>query len=145
MKKYCEILNEETGLVRLGAGCTDEYYEEIGMKKREVRQSDIDFEWYLYDLCPMKTEEEKRREREEKEKQRRMSANMTKYDFYKKLLLPNGIDYDKLQQILHTSSEMNAAWQLCERVYREDEILIGAVKKFIPTVTDEDLDKLFGL
>lgn len=52
--KYCKILDEETGLVQLGAGCPDEYYEEIGMVKRNVRQSDVDFQWYLYDKCPIK-------------------------------------------------------------------------------------------
>ena len=42
--KYCEIIDEKTGLVMLGAGCSDEYYEEIGMVKRDVKQSDIDYE-----------------------------------------------------------------------------------------------------
>lgn len=139
VKKYCEIIDDKKGLVRLGAGCSDEYYKEIGMEKRNVRQSDIDFQWYLYDLCPMKSEEQKKKE----EEQRISMLNMTKLDFYKKVLLPNGIDYDKLQQILHTSSDMNAAWQLCERVYRGDELLIGAVKKFIPSITDEELTKIF--
>lgn len=143
--KYCEILDEEKGLVILGAGCTDEYYEEIGMKKRDVRQSDIDFNWYLYDLCPMKTEEQKRKEKEEYEKMRRMNANMTKYDFFKKVLAPNGIDYTQLNKILATNEDYKIAWDLCERVYREDEILVGAVKKFIPKLTDEELDRIFGL
>lgn len=64
MIKYCFILDKETGLVQLGAGCSDEYYKEIGMKEREVKQSDIDFQWYLAEKCPMKTETEKTQERE---------------------------------------------------------------------------------
>lgn len=139
MKKYCEILNEETGLVRLGAGCTDEYYKTIGMKEREVEQSDLDYQWYLKSKCPHKSEKQKKQE----EEYRISMLNMTKLDFYKKVLQPNGIDYDKLQQILHTSDEMNASWQLCSRVYRGDKILIGAVKKFIPSITDEELTKIF--
>lgn len=56
MLKYCKIINEETGLVQIGAGCPDEYYIEIGMEKRNVKQSDVDGEWYLYDKCPVKPE-----------------------------------------------------------------------------------------
>ena len=56
MRAYCLILDEETGLVQKGEGCPDEYYEEIGMVKRNIRQSDINGEWYLYDKCPMKPE-----------------------------------------------------------------------------------------
>lgn len=56
MRAYCLILDEETGLVQKGEGCPDEYYIEIGMEKRNIRQSDIDGEWYLYDKCPMQPE-----------------------------------------------------------------------------------------
>lgn len=136
MLKYCYIDDLETGLVQLGVGCSDEYYEEIGMKKQDVKQSDIDFQWYLSEKCPMKSEEQKKREEEE----RIQMLSMTKYDFYKFVLSPNGIDYSKLQEILHTNDEMNAAWQLCERVYRNDEFLCSAVKKYLPNV---DLDKIF--
>lgn len=59
MEKYCFITDEETGLVQLGAGCSDEYYIEIGMKLREVEQSEKNFQWYLADKCPHFTEEEK--------------------------------------------------------------------------------------
>lgn len=59
MIKYCFITDEETGLVQLGAGCPDEYYQEIGMKQRDVEQSEIDGKWYLTDKCPHYTEEEK--------------------------------------------------------------------------------------
>lgn len=59
MLKYCFIIDEEKGIVRLGAGCSDEYYEEIGMEKRNVDQSEIDFQWYLTEKCPHYTEEEK--------------------------------------------------------------------------------------
>ena len=57
--KYCKILDEETGLVQLGAGCPDEYYIAIGMELRSVQQSDINYQWYLAEKCPMKTEEQK--------------------------------------------------------------------------------------
>ena len=59
MIKYCFITDEETGLVQLGVGCPDEYYEEIGMQQRDVEQSEIDYQWYLSDKCPHYTIEEK--------------------------------------------------------------------------------------
>ncbi len=59
MIKYCFILDEQTGLVQLGANCDDEYYKEIGMKQRDVEQSEVDFQWYLAKKCPHYTEEEK--------------------------------------------------------------------------------------
>jgi len=63
MLKYCFITDQEKGLVQLGAGCSDEYYQEIGMEKRDVEQSDKDNQWYLSEKCPHKTEEEKTAER----------------------------------------------------------------------------------
>ena len=80
------------------------------------------------------------KERKEQEKERIAQLSMTKLDFYKYALQPNGIDYAKLQEILHTSEEMNACWQLCERVYRGDEVLCKAVEKFLPEI---DLDEIF--
>ena len=65
MIKYCFILDEEKGLVQLGAGCSDEYYIEIGMEQRDVEQSDIDFNWYLKNKCPHKSKEEKLKDAKE--------------------------------------------------------------------------------
>ena len=58
MLKYCKILNENIGLVQLGAGCSDEYYIEIGMQERDVEQSEIDNKWYLSEKCPHYSEAE---------------------------------------------------------------------------------------
>lgn len=57
--KYCFIVNEKTGLVDIGEGCRDEHYKEIGMKQRDVEQSEINELWYLKKKCPHYTEEEK--------------------------------------------------------------------------------------
>lgn len=59
MIKYCFLLDDNTGLVQLGVGCSDEYYKEIGMKQRDVEESEVDFQWYLKDKCPHYTPEEK--------------------------------------------------------------------------------------
>lgn len=52
-------MNNKTGLVQLGVGCSDEYYKAIGMKLRDVDQSEIDYKWYLANKCPHYTEQEK--------------------------------------------------------------------------------------
>ena len=59
MLKYCFIKDEHTGLVQLGVGCPDTYYMQIGMQKREVEQSEKDYQWYLAEKCPHYTEKEK--------------------------------------------------------------------------------------
>lgn len=69
MLKYCFITDQEKGLVQLGAGCSDEYYQEIGMEKRDVEQSDKDNQWYLSEKCPHKTDEEKLQDAKDAKKQ----------------------------------------------------------------------------
>ena len=96
MKKYCKIINEETGLVQLGAGCSDEYYKEIGMKLRNVEESEIDHEWYLADKCPHKSEEEK----EEEERRRIASLSMTRSDFFDNTIKAWGTDDEDLLPII---------------------------------------------
>lgn len=59
MQKYCFIKDEVTGLVQLGVGCSDEYYQSIGMEIRDVEQSEVDFGWYLSSKCPHYTDSEK--------------------------------------------------------------------------------------
>lgn len=81
MRKYCKIINEKTGLVQIGVGCPDEYYIEIGMEKRNVKQSDLDGEWYLEEKCPIKPEPTpKDREKDFKSK----FFNVTGYGWYRK-------------------------------------------------------------
>ena len=76
MIKYCFITDEEKGLVQLGAGCSNEYYEKIGMKQRDVEESEVDFQWYLVEKCPHYTPEEKlQNAKEEKLREANKEAN----------------------------------------------------------------------
>lgn len=59
MLKYCNIVNESTGLVNIGTGTNIEYYKSIGMVERDVEQSDVDGAWYLIEKCPHKPEAQK--------------------------------------------------------------------------------------
>lgn len=82
-------------------------------------------------------------EQAEKERERISMLNMTKYDFYKYVCQPNNISYQQLIQFVNSNDEVAAAWNLCERVYRGDELLLPAIKQVIPTMTDELLTQIF--
>ena len=64
MIKYAKVINEETGQCEVGIGTNIEFYQSIGMSQLDVDLSDVDGNWYLSNLCPHKSEEEKARERE---------------------------------------------------------------------------------
>lgn len=136
MIKYCKILDDKTGLVQLGAGCSDLYYEEIGMVKREVAQSDIDYQYYLAEKCPMKTEEQK-----EEEKKKMISLlSMTKLDLVNELEKV-GITYSEIKDLLSENPEAQKQWELCERVYRFNPLLETYTAKF--GISGEQLDEMF--
>lgn len=78
-----------------------------------------------------------------KEKERIAKLAMTKYDFFKYVCSPYGITYAKLTEFVTSSDEVAAAWNLCARVYRGDEILCKSIKKVIPVMTDNKLDEIF--
>lgn len=65
MIKYAKILNEKTGICEVGTGTNSEFYKSLGMHQLDVKQSDIDNNWYLSELCPMKSEEEKLEKRKQ--------------------------------------------------------------------------------
>lgn len=99
MIKYCFITDEETGLVQLGVGCNDEYYEEIGMKQRDVEQSEKDFKWYLTEKCPHFTPEEKL----QNAKQQKIFENDEKRD----IALLRGVTYDNILFDSDTDQKVN--------------------------------------
>lgn len=59
MIKYAKIINNETGLCDVGTGSNIAFYKSIGMVELDVEQSDINGNWYLSELCPKKSDEEK--------------------------------------------------------------------------------------
>lgn len=62
MIKYAKIINQETGLCEVGTGTNTEFYKSIEMIELDVEQSDIDGNWYLKELCPKKSDEQKLQE-----------------------------------------------------------------------------------
>lgn len=59
MYKYVKF-DEKTGKCsQVGEGTNEKFYQSIGMVYTDVEQSEIDGQWYLKDLCPHYSDEEK--------------------------------------------------------------------------------------
>ena len=92
MLKYAKIINKESGLVEVGLGTNEEFYQSIGMTELDVQLSDIDGQWYLTEKCPMKTDEQK----EQAEHERIALLNMTGADVERAIYKVKGIDFDDI-------------------------------------------------
>lgn len=77
----------------------------------------------------------------QKEREKISMLHMTKYDFYKYILKPNGINYSKLLQIISEDEDLCAAWDLCANVYRGDEFLNKLATQY--GISQNDLDNIF--
>ena len=90
---------------------------------------------------------EQKAEAEEAQRQAELERigklKMTKYDFYKYVLQPNGITYAQLEQALATNTEAKTAWDLCNHVFRGDTTLNAYIKTVIPMITDKALTEIF--
>ena len=98
MIKYAKIINQETGLVEVGLGTNANFYQSLGMTLREVQQSDIDSNWYLSELCPMKTEEEKALE----EKERIAKLYLTGADVERGIYQAINKDFEDIVEMVET-------------------------------------------
>lgn len=137
MQKYCNILDNNTGLVQLGAGCSDEYYQSIGMKLRDVEESEVDFQWYLKDKCPHYTEEEK----QEIERQHLLHLKCTKRVFVL-MLEQMGLNYfEQIKPLIQANRQAELEWDLCVELERANPLLdiMGAQLH----VTPQQIDNLF--
>jgi hypothetical protein len=131
MIKYCQIINEETGLCAIAEGTNINKYIEMGMVELDVKQSDVDNNWYLTELCPMKTEEEKER-----------IAHLTCTKRVFALMLQElGITYTMLKQLIATNEQAQLEWDLCVELQRSNPLL--DVMALQLGVTSEQLDGLF--
>lgn len=64
MIKLAKVIDKDSAKVSLAQGTDTDWFISQGYSKLEVKQSDIDFDWYLAEKCPMKTDEQKAQERE---------------------------------------------------------------------------------
>ena len=107
---YCKILDNQTGRVRIGVGCSNEYYAEIGMEKRNVSQSEKDGNWYLDEKCPHYTPEEI----EQIERNRIANLHLTRGDVFRGLLLAKGITRAEIRGIIESMPEETSEERLAK-------------------------------
>lgn len=92
MIKYAKIINQEIGLCEIGDGDNATIYQSIGMEELDVSQSDIDNQWYLTELCPMKSNEQKAQE----EAERIAKLNLTGADVERGIYQAKGMDFEDI-------------------------------------------------
>lgn len=95
MLKYSKVI-DETGKVIVGSGTNTEFYKAQGFKLNEVEKSEVDNMWYLAELCPHKSEEEKQRE----ERQRLDGLTLTPADVERALYKAKAMDFEDLKALI---------------------------------------------
>ncbi len=135
MKKYAKVINDN-GECLVFIGTDTEWAISQGYSELDVEKSDVDNNWYLTELCPMKSEEEKELE----ERERIAHLTCTKRVFAL-MLQELGITYTMLKQLIATNEQAQLEWDLCEKLHRDNPLLdIMAIQL---GVTAEQLDGLF--
>lgn len=82
-------------------------------------------------------------QKEQQKKERIAKLGMTKYDFFKYVCQPYGINYPTLISVVNSNDDIAAAWNLCGHVFRGDATLTENITKYIPTMTEEALDDIY--
>lgn len=106
-------------------------------------------EWDIVDgnfILIKETEEyiQKQNEKAQKEEEIRIgNLHMTKLDFYLYVCKPFNITYSQLKEAISQNEDLSAAWELCNHVYRGNEILNNYIQSVIPDITDEILTQIF--
>lgn len=80
---FSKVINDESGLCIIALGKDEKYYLAQGYTKQEVKQSDVDFNWYLAEKCPMLTDTEKQ---EQEQNQKDKAAKIADSDFIQNYL-----------------------------------------------------------
>jgi len=96
--------------------------------------------YVLYNSVYM-TEEQAQEEHEKEERERKAKLKMTKRDFFLYVLQPYGVTYQALNQILSSNDTLSACFNLCNHIYRYDEMLIGNIKPMLEALTGETVDE----
>ena len=98
-------------------------------------------EIYVYCNGVIMTEKQAQEEHEREERERKSKLKMTKRDFFLYVVKPYGVEYSALNQALQANDTMNACFNLCNHVYRYDEMLIGAIKPMLEALTGQPIDE----
>ncbi len=122
-------------------GALPEGYIPISEQEAEIITNDPLY--YIIDNGELIENPNYEEDKAKQEAERVARLSMTKYDFYKVVCKPNGIDYQQVMALINSNDDIAAAWNFCERVYRGDELLNTYIKQFIPSITDAILDEIF--
>ncbi len=115
----------------------------VVITEKQALQIQEDPIYYVIDNGRLIKNPNYKEQKEQIELEKIYKLSMTKYDFYKVICKPNGLDYKQIMSFINADDDIAAAWNFCERVYRGDEILNNCIKKQIPTITDEQLNQIF--
>lgn len=91
----------------------------------------------------VKKEQEKINAKKQKEAEQKGKLHITKYDFYQYVCKPHGISYTLLMDFVNSSGDTKAAFDLCNHIYRGNTVFVNEIKKYAPSITDEELDAVF--
>ena len=146
MIKYAKLINQETGLCEVGLGTNEQFYQSIGMAELDVQQSDIDGNWYLASMCPMKTDEQK----EQEEKERIALLSLTRGDVFRGLLMAKQVTRAEIRAMIENNELLTVLQKEMALIDFDEALNFYRGNTLIDTlglalgITSEQLDKFFA-
>lgn len=145
MLKLAKLIDFTTGLVDVAQGDDEAYFKNNGFTWVDVEQSDINGNWYLAELCPYLTEDEKAK----KEHERVMMLSLTRGDVFRGLLQSRGVTRAQIRTMIETNenlSELEREMALIDfdealNFYRGNS-LINTIGEALD-ITSKQLDEFF--
>lgn len=92
------------------------------------------------------TEEYIQKQNQEKQKAEAVrigNLHMTKLDFYLYVCKPFNISYSQLKAAISQNEDLSASWELCNHVYRGNEVLNNYIQSVFPDMTNDLLTQIF--
>lgn len=145
MIKYAKVINPTSGLCEVGLGTNEEFYKSIGMVQLDVECSDIDGAWYLAEICPMKTPEQK----EQEERERIAMLSLTRGDVFRALYQAKQVTRSDLRAMIENNELISTAQKELALIDFDEALNFFRGNTLIDTIglalglTSEQLDEFF--
>lgn len=123
MFKYVKFDTDSGLCTEVGTGTNEKFYQSLGMVYKDVEQSEVDGNWYLKDLCPHYTEEEKA----EQEELSQLTQESKELESTLKEL-----------QSMYTQAQMIGDTETMEEISNTTKELLGLVEVKSPTESTEE-------
>lgn len=117
----------------------------ITKEDNEVKQSDIDLQYYLIEVCPMKTDEMK----EQEEKERIGKLSLTRGDVFRALYQAKGVTRAQIRAMIENNELITDAQRELALIDFDEALNFYRGNTLIDTlglalgITSEQLDKFF--